>query len=221
MAASKQVRSALESMMFVWGEPLAVRTAADVLNVSEAETKEAFEALMEEYDQEQRGIRVRRINKGYQFVTAEENGTYIERLCTPVKRRRLSQSALEVLAIIAYKQPVTKGEIEAIRGIRCDRVIEGLMNKDLVEVKGRSEAIGRPNLYGTTDAFLRYFDLEDIKQLPDIQDIEQVMELPEDYEDSVTMNQISLADMTGEGAAEEAAPHAAAEDADAPEGDNQ
>ncbi len=168
MAASKQVRSALESMMFVWGEPLAVRTAADVLNVSEAETKEAFEALMEEYDQEQRGIRVRRINKGYQFVTAEENGR--------------------------------------------------LMNKDLVEVKGRSEAIGRPNLYGTTDAFLRYFDLEDIKQLPDIQDIEQVMELPEDYEDSVTMNQISLADMTGEGS-EEAAPHAAAEDADAPEGD--
>ena len=88
-----------------------------------------------------------------------------------------------------------------------------------MEVKGRSEAIGRPNLYGTIDAFLRYFDLEDIKQLPDIQDIEQVMELPEDYEDSVTMNQISLADMTGEGTAEEAAPQPAAEDADAPEGD--
>ena len=81
MAASKQVRSALESMMFVWGEPLAARTAADVLNITEAEAKEAFEALTEEYDQEQRGIRVRRINRGYQFVTAEENGTYIERLC--------------------------------------------------------------------------------------------------------------------------------------------
>ncbi len=199
MAASKAVRSALESMMFIWGEPLAARTAADVLNITEAEVKEAFEALTEEYEQEKRGIRVRRINKGYQFVTAEENGTYIERLCTPVKRRRLSQSALEVLAIVAYRQPVTKGEIEAIRGIRCDRVLEGLMNKDLVEVKGRSEAIGRPNLYGTTDAFLRYFDLADIKELPDIQDIEQVMELPEEYGDSVTMNQISLEDMAAGG----------------------
>ena len=154
MAASKQVRSALESMMFVWGEPLAVRTAADVLNVSEAETKEAFEALMEEYDQEQRGIRVRRINKGYQFVTAEENGTYIERLCTPVKRRRLSQSALEVLAIIAYKQPVTKAEIDAIRGIKCDRTFEGLEKKGLIGEKGRSNRIGRPILYGTTDTFV-------------------------------------------------------------------
>ena len=199
MTASKQVRSALESMMFTWGEPLNVRTAADVLSVSEAEAKEAVEALIEEYEQEQRGIRVRRINKGYQFVTAEENGTYIERLCTPVKKRKLSQSALEVLAIVAYKQPVTKGEIEAIRGIRCDRVLEGLMRKELVEVKGRSEAIGRPNLYGTTDAFLRYFDLADIKELPDIQDIEQVMETPEDYEDSVTMNQISLEEMTAGG----------------------
>lgn len=196
MAASKQVLSALESMMFVWGEPLGVKTAADVLNIPEVEAKEAFSRLTEEYEQEQRGIRVRRIEKGYQFVTAEENGTYIERLCTPVKKRRLSQSALEVLAIIAYRQPVTKGEIEAVRGIRCDRVLEGLMGKELVEVKGRSEAIGRPNLYGTTDAFLRYFDLADIKELPDIQDIEQVMEAPDEYEDSVTMNQLTLEDMT-------------------------
>ena len=192
MTASKQVRSALESMMFTWGEPLNVRTAADVLSVSEAEAKEAFEALIEEYEQEQRGIRVRRINKGYQFVTAEENGTYIERLCTPVKKRKLSQSALEVLAIVAYKQPVTKGEIEAIRGIRCDRVLEGLKDKELVEVIGRSDGIGRPMLYGTTETFLRYFDLEDIKGLPDIEDIESIMQIPEEEEDPVSLNQISL-----------------------------
>lgn len=196
MAASKAVKSAFESMMFTWGEPLSARTAGEVLNISEAEAKEAFEELAEEYRQEARGIRVRRIGKGYQFVTAEENGTYIQRLCTPVKRRKLSQSALEVLAIVAYKQPVTKGEIEAIRGIRCDRVLEGLANKGLVEQRGRAESIGRPILYGTTEAFLRYFDLADIKELPDIQDIEQVMEVPEEYEDSVTMNQISLEDMS-------------------------
>lgn len=196
MAASKAVKSALESMMFTWGEPLSARTAGEVLSISEVEAKEALEELLEEYEQEVRGIRIRRIHKSYQFVTAPENGTYVERLCTPVKKRRLSQAALEVLAIVAYKQPVTKGEIEAIRGIRCDRVLEGLAEKGLVEQKGRSEGIGRPILYGTTEAFLRYFDLADIKELPDIQDIEQVIEVPEDYEDSVTMNQLSLDEMT-------------------------
>ena len=168
MAASKQVRSALESMMFVWGEPLAVRTAADVLNVSEAETKEAFEALMEEYDQEQRGIRVRRINKGYQFVTAEENGTYIERLCTPVKRRRLSQSALEVLAIIAYKQPVTRAQIEKIRGVSCDHAINRLLEYGLISEAGRLDAPGRPILFGTTEEFLRHFGTDSLDDLPRI-----------------------------------------------------
>ena len=84
------------------------------------------------------------MNGAFQFATPEETADYIERLCTPVKTKRLSQSALEVLAIIAYKQPVTKGEIESIRGIRCDRVLEGLGKKKLVAEVGRSDAVGRP-----------------------------------------------------------------------------
>jgi segregation and condensation protein B len=115
---------------------------------------------------------IREVNKSFQFVTRKENLGYIERLCTPVRRRRLSQSALETLAIVAYKQPVTKGEIEAIRGIRCDRVLEGLAAKGLVAVTGRAETVGRPNYYGTTNEFLKQFEFESLKDLPKIEDLE-------------------------------------------------
>jgi segregation and condensation protein B len=96
-----------------------------------------------------------------------------------VREKRLSQQALEVLAIVAYRQPVTKGEIESIRGIRCDRVLEGLMKRDLIQEAGRSGAIGRPILYGTTDAFLKHFGFQNLKELPDIEDIAGVMNLEE------------------------------------------
>lgn len=196
MTSRKSIKSAFESMMFTWGELLEAKTAAEVFNISEREAIEYFEEIKKEYEENQRGIQIRRINKSFQFVTAEENSEYIERLCTPVRKRRLSQSALEVLAIVAYKQPVTRGEIDAIRGIKCDRVLEGLAKKELVEEKGRSTGIGRPILYGTTDAFLKYFDFESLKDLPEIENIEDAIEAPEGYEDSVTMNQISLDDMS-------------------------
>lgn len=182
-------------MMFVWGEPLEAKTAAEIFNITEKEVLEELEELAREYEEEKRGLRLRRINKSYQFVTAEENDEFIQRLCTPVKKRRLSQSALEVLAIIAYKQPVTRGEIESVRGIKCERVLDGLSKKDLIEEKGRSTGIGRPILYGTTEEFLKYFGFESLKDLPEIKDIQAAMELPEDYEDSVMMNQISLEDI--------------------------
>ncbi|MDD6815481.1 MAG: SMC-Scp complex subunit ScpB [Firmicutes bacterium] len=175
MASKKSIKSALESMMFVWGEPLDVKTAADVFNMNRQEIYDCFLELQKEYEQEGRGIVIREVNKAFQFVTREENADYIERLCTPVKARRLSQSALEVLAIVAYKQPVTKGEIEAIRGIKCDRVMDGLIKKELVCEKGRSDAVGRPILYGTTDVFLQNFGFSSLKELPPIDDLEGVM----------------------------------------------
>lgn len=195
MTASRSVKSAFEAMMFTWGEPLEARTAADVLNISEKEALAAFEELKEEYEQEDRGIRIRRINKSFQFVTDEQCAGFIERLCTPVKKRKLSQSALEVLAIVAYRQPVTRGEIEAVRGVKCERVLEGLMRKELVEEKGRSTGIGRPILYGTTDQFLKYFGFSTLKELPDIEDIESVIEVPEGYEEAILENQISIDDL--------------------------
>ena len=191
------MKSAFESMMFVWGEPLDVKAAADVFDITKQEAYDLFKELQAEYEQEGRGIVIREINKTFQFVTREENADYIERLCTPVKARRLSQSALEVLAIVAYKQPVTKGEIEAIRGIKCDRVMEGLMKKDLVCEKGRSEAVGRPILYGTTDTFLKNFGFSSLKELPPIDDVEGVMAVDADLvetedEDPVTAGQIKF-----------------------------
>ena len=194
MASKKTIKSAIESMMFVWGKPLDIKDVADVFNVDKKEIYEYFKELQEEYEQEGRGIVIREVNKSFQFVTRKENLDYIERLCTPVKHKRLSQSALEVLAIVAYKQPVTKGEIEAVRGIRCDRVIEGLAKKNLVAEVGRSDAVGRPILYGTTDEFLKQFGFETLKELPAIEDIEGVLS-DDDSDaamDSMYMQQISL-----------------------------
>ena len=191
MNSKKTIKAAFESMMFVWGQPLDVKAAAEIFNINWKDAYAYFKELQEEYEQEGRGIRIREVNKSFQFVTAEENIEYIERLCTPVKHKRLSQSALEVLAIVAYKQPVTKGEIEAVRGIKCDRVIEGLQKKDLVAEVGRSTAIGRPILYGTTDTFLKYFGFENLKELPDIGNLESLSDV-EVPEESVDLQQITL-----------------------------
>lgn len=175
MSSKKTIKSAFESMLFTWGEPLEAKAAADVFNITRQEAIEYFTELQQEYEQEGRGIVIRRINQSFQFVTREENADYVKKLCTPVKTKRLSQSALEVLAIIAYKQPVTKGEIEAIRGIRCDRVVDGLLKKELICEKGRSDSVGRLILYGTTDIFLQNFGFSSIKDLPQIDDIESIV----------------------------------------------
>ena len=197
MSSKKTITSAFESMMFTWGDPLQVKDAAEVFNISKEEALECFLELQQEYEQEGRGIVIRRINQSFQFVTREENADYVRSLCTPVKVKKLSQSALEVLAIVAYKQPVTKGEIEAIRGIKCDRVMEGLMKKELVCEKGRAEAIGRPILYGTTDTFLKNFGFSSIKDLPEIDDIESAMsgsfaDDVEDERDELNENQMRI-----------------------------
>lgn len=193
MINKKTIKSAFESLMFTWGEPIEAKACADLFNISKKDAIDLFKELQSEYEQEGRGIVIREVNGAFQFVTREENAEYIERLCTPVKAKRLSQSALEVLAIVAYKQPVTKGEIEAIRGIKCDRVMEGLMAKELVKQVGRSQAIGRPMLYGTTDKFLKNFGFTSIKDLPEIDDIELAINVDYDEEGSdENENQMSI-----------------------------
>ena len=132
------IKSALESMMFVWGETLSIREASDVLECDRNTIKSIFEELKQEYENKERGIRLREVDDAYQFVTPAENEKFIEKLCTPVKIRRLSQAALEVLAIIAYRQPVTRSEIDSIRGIKSERVIDGLLQKNLIEAVGHA-----------------------------------------------------------------------------------
>lgn len=197
MTSKKTIKSALESLMFVWGQPLNVKDAAEMFNVPWREVYDHMKELQEEYEEQARGIRIREIDKSFQFCTAPENGEYIERFCTPTKEKKLSQSAMEVLAIIAYKQPVTRSEIESIRGIKCERVIEGLAKKELIEEKGRSTGIGRPILYGTTKLFLEKFGFETLKDLPDIEEIDTLIGRDEDEEaletlDALGFQQISL-----------------------------
>jgi len=191
MASKKTIKSVFESLMFVWGEPLDPKLAAELFDIGKSEAYACFKELQEEYEQEGRGIIIREINGSFQYVSKYENAEYIERLFSPAKQKRLSQSALEVLAIIAYKQPVTRSEIESIRGIKCDRVLEGLMKKGLTEEAGRSNGIGRPILYGTTDTFLKHFGFKNLKELPDIDDIENVIH-SEDIEVETDPKQISL-----------------------------
>ncbi|MDR1136585.1 MAG: SMC-Scp complex subunit ScpB [Clostridiales Family XIII bacterium] len=182
MPDKKEIKSAFESMLFVWGDPLEVKAAADVMSIDKQTAYGYFKELQAEYQAADRGVRIREIDMTFQFVTAPGNYEYLRRLCTPIKEKRLSQAALEVLAIIAYRQPVTKGEIDAIRGVKCERTLESLMKKGLVDEVGRSAAIGRPILYGTTAEFLRHFNFESLGELPEIEDIESAIQDNDDAE---------------------------------------
>ena len=174
MYSNKTMKSALETMMFMWGEPLEVKDAAEVLEADKAEVRKLFKELQNEYEQEGRGIRIQEADDAFRFVTLAENDMFIKKLCTPVRIRRLSQAALEVLAIIAYRQPVTRSEIDSIRGIKSERVIDGLIDKGLVEVRGRSEGVGRPLIYATTKEFLTKFGFTSLKDLPEVPEYEEM-----------------------------------------------
>ena len=174
MYSNKKMKSALETMMFVWGEPLGVKDAAEVLEADKKDIRELFRELQAEYEQEGRGIRIREVDDAFGLVTLAENDMFLKKLCTPVRVRRLSQAALEVLAIIAYRQPVTRSEIDSIRGIKSERVIDGLIDKGLVEISGRSEGVGRPLIYATTKEFLKKFGFSSLKDLPEVPEYEEM-----------------------------------------------
>ena len=174
MYSKKTMKSALETMMFMWGEPLGVKDAAEVLEADKNEVRSLFKELQTEYEQEGRGIRIREVDGAFGYVTYVENDIFVKKLCTPVRVRRLSQAALEVLAIIAYRQPVTRSEIDSIRGIKSERVIDNLIDKGLVEVTGRSEGIGRPLIYATTKEFLKKFGFTSLKDLPEVPEYEEM-----------------------------------------------
>ena len=182
MYSKKVMKSALETMMFMWGEPLEVKDAAQILEAERSEVRDLFKELQAEYEQEGRGIRIRQVEDSFGYVTHVENEIFIEKLCTPVRVKRLSQAALEVLAIIAYRQPVTRSEIDSIRGIKSERVIDGLTDKGLIEVVGRSEGVGRPLIYATTKEFLKKFGFASLKDLPEVAEFEELRRTPDEAE---------------------------------------
>src|SRR5665213_2437049 len=136
---------------------------------------EAVQILNDAYESTGRAFRLIEIAGGYQFATRTEYGEYVARLFREKSRRRLSGAALETLAIVAYKQPVSKNDIENIRGVNCDEVLKSLLEKNLVTITGRAETVGRPLLYGTTLDFLRHFGLPRIQDLPRPREIEELM----------------------------------------------
>ena len=176
-------------MMFMWGEPLEVKDAAQVLEADRSEVRQLFLELQHEYEQEGRGIRIQKVDDAFGYVTHVENEIFVQKLCTPVRVRRLSQAALEVLAIIAYRQPVTRSEIDSIRGIKSERVIDGLLEKNLIEVTGRSEGVGRPLIYETTKEFLKKFGFESLKDLPEVAEFEEIRRTADEAE---TGDQIAI-----------------------------
>jgi segregation and condensation protein B len=162
-----QFESLLESLLFVADEPVAVSQLAKVLEVEAKSIEEALERLRAEYSR--RGLRIQRKGERVQMVTAPEAAPHIERFLGLRLSGKLSTAALETLAIIAYQQPITRAQIEAVRGVNCDGVLRTLTSKGLIEEIGRLEQAGRPILYGTTFEFLRYFGLQDLAELPPLE----------------------------------------------------
>ncbi|MBE5787903.1 MAG: SMC-Scp complex subunit ScpB [Clostridiales bacterium] len=156
----------IEAILFVAGEPVEIRELQRALEVTEAETQQAIDALDSDYSFHRRGICLKRFGNHIQLSTRAEYAPYVERLLQPIQKQSLSQSAMETLAVVAYRQPVTKLEIEAVRGVKCDYSVQSLVNKGLIEEVGRKETLGRPILYGTTDAFLAHFGLSALTDLP-------------------------------------------------------
>ncbi len=165
-----ELMAVIEAILFVAGEPVLLADLQKALEVSPLELSMAVNALESDYDFNRRGIRLKRFGEHIQLATRAEYASYVERLLQPVQKQSLSQAAMETLAVVAYRQPVTKAEVEAIRGVKCDYSIQSLVHKGLIEEVGRKEALGRPILYGTTDAFLGHFGISSLIDLPKLPD---------------------------------------------------
>jgi segregation and condensation protein B len=160
-----QIKSLVESLLFVADRPVLVRDLAEAIEVEATEIESALQSLDIEY--QERGIRLQRKGDEIQLVSAPEAGPHIERFLGLEISGRLSAAALETLSIIAYRQPVTRAQIEAIRGVHSDGVLRSLIRRGLVEQVGRASTVGRPNLFGTTFEFLQQFGLQELNELPD------------------------------------------------------
>jgi segregation and condensation protein B len=166
-----ELRKALEAILLVVDEPVDVATLAQVLEVGAGEVEDALIALAAEYVEQGRGFVLRRAAGGWRMYTDPGAAAYVERFVLHGRSGRLSQAALETLAIIAYKQPVTRTEVSEIRGVDADAGVRSLLARGLVEEVGRAESPGQPTLYGTTPAFLEKLGLDSLAELPALPDL--------------------------------------------------
>jgi segregation and condensation protein B len=164
--APLQLRPAIEALLFSSDQPLTLALLADALEADAADVSLELKALGDDYKSRSSGVELREIAGGWMITTTPEQNEWVTRMLRGKRRMRLSRAALETLAIIAYKQPVTKSEIEAIRGVDSSGTLATLLERSLVTIRGRSTVVGRPLLYGSTGDFLNYFGLKDLTELP-------------------------------------------------------
>ena len=162
----------LEALLFVNGDPLSLKRIAEILEVDQENVKLLLAQLIQDMNQQERGLTIIEVAGGYQLCTKPHLAGFLEKL-VQIKENKLSIPALETLSIIAFKQPITKQEIEAIRGVRVDKVLANLLERNLIKELGRKEAIGRPIIYGTTEVFLKYFGLKSLEDLPELPELEE------------------------------------------------
>lgn len=167
----KEAEAIIEGILFAAGDPVDVERIADILDVDLKSTRAMMTALMDKYDEEGRGLKIIRLENSYQMCTRGEYNEYISKLAEPRRAQTLSNAAMEVLSIIAYKQPITRSVIEQIRGVSCDSLVNRLLERNLIEEIGRLDTPGRPMLFGTNDEFLRCFGISSVTDLPDYEKI--------------------------------------------------
>lgn len=178
------IKKIVEVLIFSSDRALSLKQMKDIINEEKSETgvtadirniEKALNELMEKYSADEYSFNIVQVAGAYRFATKREYAPWLAKLNKEKLKRRLSQSALETLAIIAYTQPITKAEIEAVRGVNVDYIIGSLLEKDLITIKGRAEVLGRPMLYGTTDNLLEYLGLNSIDDLPHLKAIDEII----------------------------------------------
>lgn len=165
----------MESVLFVAEEPLSTYRLAEALEVTQGQIEQALDALTGHYDG--RGLQLQRMDGRVQLTTAPEAAPCVEQFLGLEARVHLSQAALEALAIVAYRQPITRPEVEAVRGVGSDSVLRTLLSAGLIDRVGRADAVGRPFLYGTTPEFLQHFGLQSLDELPPLEEFEEDAEM--------------------------------------------
>lgn len=181
-----RLQAAVEAILFTMGESVEVAKIASAIGHDEETTRKLIRGMMDRYDKEDRGIRIIELEDSFQLCTKKEMYEYLIRVARQPRRYTLTEVLLETLSIVAYKQPVTRLEIEKIRGVKSDHAVNKLVEYGLVEEKGRLEAPGRPLLFGTTEEFLRRFSLQSLDELPSVNP-EQIEYFKEEAEDEAQL----------------------------------
>lgn len=192
-------RSRLEALLFIAREPLSLRKLAQLANLTDGtEARSLIANLRRRYDERGCAFRAEQVAGGYQLLTRPEFAPWIRGLAGPVDELRLSPPALETLAVVAYRQPVLRAEVEAIRGVACGEILRQLMDRDLLRIVGRSEELGRPLWYGTTKRFLQAFGLSRLEDMPIAAELRRKEPSDQDSENILKLAHDSpLAGLTG------------------------